>query len=97
MPAKSAGKPSVKAVTSSIALRCRAIDEVTALTEGLCGGHEVLAAARERLAKAPAQVLAALDEHLDAQMYAGGIAKVGTRMGTGLAMAVAASGCSHNS
>lgn len=29
-----------------------------------------------------------LPEHLDAQMYAGGIAKVGTRMGTGLAMAV---------
>ena len=29
---------------------------------GLCGGHEVLAAARERLAKAPAQVLAALDD-----------------------------------
>lgn len=26
-----------------------------------------------------------LPEHLDAQMYAGGIAKVGTRMGTGLA------------
>ena len=30
-----------------------------------------------------------LPEHLDAQMYAGGIAKVGTRMGTGLAMAFA--------
>ncbi|MGL4355247.1 MAG: NADH-quinone oxidoreductase subunit NuoF [Aeromonas popoffii] len=29
-----------------------------------------------------------LPEHLDAQMYAGGIGKVGTRMGTGLAMAV---------
>jgi NADH-quinone oxidoreductase subunit F len=29
-----------------------------------------------------------LPEHLDAQMYAGGIAKVGTRMGTGLALAV---------
>ena len=29
-----------------------------------------------------------LPEHLDAPMYAGGIAKVGTRMGTGLAMAV---------
>lgn len=29
-----------------------------------------------------------LPEHLDAQMYAGGIAKVGTRMGTGLAMAI---------
>ena len=29
-----------------------------------------------------------LPEHLDAQMFAGGIAKVGTRMGTGLAMAV---------
>ncbi len=29
-----------------------------------------------------------LPEHLEAQMYAGGIAKVGTRMGTGLAMAV---------
>ncbi|AFN77702.1 NADH-quinone oxidoreductase subunit F [Stutzerimonas stutzeri DSM 10701] len=29
-----------------------------------------------------------LPEHLEAQMYAGGIAKVGTRMGTGLALAV---------
>src|SRR5690606_16428367 len=29
-----------------------------------------------------------LPEHLDAQMYAGGIGKVGTRMGTGLALAV---------
>nr|MBP8185494.1 NADH-quinone oxidoreductase subunit F [Pseudomonas sp.] len=29
-----------------------------------------------------------LPEHLDAQMYAAGIAKVGTRMGTGLAMAI---------
>ncbi len=29
-----------------------------------------------------------LPEHLTAQMYSGGIAKVGTRMGTGLAMAV---------
>ncbi|MEL0028952.1 MAG: NADH-quinone oxidoreductase subunit F, partial [Perlucidibaca sp.] len=29
-----------------------------------------------------------LPEHLEAQMYAGGIGKVGTRMGTGLAMAV---------
>ncbi|MEX6503724.1 NADH-quinone oxidoreductase subunit NuoF [Pseudomonas zhanjiangensis] len=29
-----------------------------------------------------------LPEHLDAAMYAGGIGKVGTRMGTGLAMAV---------
>lgn len=29
-----------------------------------------------------------LPEHLSAQMYSGGIAKVGTRMGTGLAMAV---------
>lgn len=29
-----------------------------------------------------------LPEHLSAQMYAGGIAKVGTRMGTGLALAV---------
>jgi NADH-quinone oxidoreductase subunit F len=29
-----------------------------------------------------------LPEHLDALMYAGGIAKVGTRMGTGLALAV---------
>ena len=29
-----------------------------------------------------------LPEHLDAAMYAGGIAKVGTRMGTGLALAV---------
>ena len=29
-----------------------------------------------------------LPEHLDAQMHAGGIAKVGTRMGTGLALAV---------
>jgi ATP phosphoribosyltransferase regulatory subunit len=58
------------------ALQRKAIDEVTALTQGLsadladmlqalvglCGGHEVLAAARERLAKAPAQVLAALDD-----------------------------------
>src|SRR5476651_2300358 len=29
-----------------------------------------------------------LPEHLDCQFYAGGVAKVGTRMGTGLAMAV---------
>src|SRR5690606_36723773 len=29
-----------------------------------------------------------LPEHLDAPMFAGGIAKVGTRMGTGLALAV---------
>ena len=29
-----------------------------------------------------------LPEHLSAQMYAGGIAKVGTRMGTGLALAI---------
>ncbi len=29
-----------------------------------------------------------LPEHLEAQMYAGGIGKVGTRMGTGLALAV---------
>src|SRR5690606_13973150 len=29
-----------------------------------------------------------LPEHLEAQMYAGGVAKFGTRMGTGLALAV---------
>ena len=60
------------------ALQRKAIDEVTALTQGLpadlagmlqalvdlCGGHDVLVAARERLAKAPAPVLAALDDLL---------------------------------
>ena len=60
------------------ALQRKAIDEVIALTEGvpadlaemlralvnLCGGREVLVAARERLAKAPAPVLAALDDVL---------------------------------
>jgi ATP phosphoribosyltransferase regulatory subunit len=60
------------------ALQRKAIDEVITLTEGLpadlsgmlralvdlCGGREVLAAARERLAKAPAPVLAALDDLL---------------------------------
>jgi ATP phosphoribosyltransferase regulatory subunit len=58
------------------ALQRKAIDEVIALTEGvpadlagmlralvnLCGGREVLDAARERLANAPATVLAALDD-----------------------------------
>ncbi|MFW8695454.1 Na+/H+ antiporter NhaA, partial [Mesorhizobium japonicum] len=56
------------------ALQRKAIDEVITLTEGLpadlsgmlralvdlCGGCEVLSAARERLANAPAPVLAAL-------------------------------------
>ncbi|HAA39190.1 MAG TPA: ATP phosphoribosyltransferase regulatory subunit, partial [Pseudomonas sp.] len=60
------------------ALQRKAIDEVIALTAGvpadlaemlralvnLCGGREVLVAARERLAKAPAPVLAALDDLL---------------------------------
>jgi ATP phosphoribosyltransferase regulatory subunit len=60
------------------ALQRKAIDEVVALTEGLpaelalmlralvdlCGGREVLAQARVRLAGAPAPVLAALDDLL---------------------------------
>lgn len=60
------------------ALQRKAIDEVIALTEGvpadlagmlralvdLCGGREVLTAARDRLANAPAPVLAALDDVL---------------------------------
>ena len=60
------------------ALQRKAIDEVIALTEGvpaeladmlralvnLCGSREVLDAARERLANAPAPVLAALDDVL---------------------------------
>jgi ATP phosphoribosyltransferase regulatory subunit len=60
------------------ALQRKAIDEVISLTEGLpadlsdmlralvdlCGGREVLTAARERLARAPAPVLAALDDLL---------------------------------
>lgn len=60
------------------ALQRKAIDEVITLTEGLpadlsgmlralvdlCGGREVLSAARERLANAPAPVLAALEDLL---------------------------------
>lgn len=60
------------------ALQRKAIDEVVSLTSGLpanlaamlqalvglCGGSEVLAEARERLAGAPAPVLAALDDLL---------------------------------
>ncbi|MFJ2687933.1 ATP phosphoribosyltransferase regulatory subunit, partial [Pseudomonas sp. NPDC087342] len=60
------------------ALQRKAIDEVITLTEGLpadlsgmlralvdlCGGREVLSAARERLANAPAPVLAALEDVL---------------------------------
>src|SRR5690606_14910172 len=60
------------------ALQRKAIDEVIVLTENLpsdlatmlralvdlCGGREVLAAARDRLANAPAPVLAALDDLL---------------------------------
>jgi ATP phosphoribosyltransferase regulatory subunit len=60
------------------ALQRKAIDEVVALTEGLpaelagmlralvelCGGREVLAQARVRLAGAPAPVVAALDDLL---------------------------------
>ena len=61
------------------ALQRKAIDEVITLTEGLpadlsgmlralvdlCGGREVLSAARERLANAPAPVLAALEDLLE--------------------------------
>nr|GFD51300.1 hypothetical protein [Tanacetum cinerariifolium] len=61
------------------ALQRKAIDEVVALTENLpadlaamlralvnlCGGREVLTAARDRLAKAPAPVIDALDDLLE--------------------------------